>query len=230
MLGTRIRPRPTPAPYMRRFVAFIDILGWENACCDARRYSEVFAVAKTLSELPKNFSQKLKCNLNQTKGAVPDPSHQETEVVTFSDSLVISTTVDGGYSLLFKFVTFICLDLLTQGFPTRGGVTVGELYHKENIVFGPALNCAVRLEKEAIYPRLLCSHELVENIKESGSSKPSDLQLIINDRLGRSVVNLLAYYPAAWEKHKERSPRQSRRVAFRTNISKNGVISEIYSR
>ncbi len=132
-------------------------------------------------------------------GVVPDPTHQRTEVVTFSDNLVISTPVDVGYALLFKFLTFVCLELLTQGFLTRGGVTVGELCHKENMVFGPALIDAVDLEKEAIYPRLLCSQALAENISRSPNCDPSDPQVIINDRLGRSVVNLLAYYPAAWQ-------------------------------
>jgi hypothetical protein len=187
-----------PMAYERRFVAYVDILGWKDACCDSRRHAEVFAVAKMLSELPPNFSRDMKETLNHTKGAAPDPSHRETEVVTFSDNLVISTPIDLGYTLLFKFLTFVCLDLLTQGFLTRGGVAVGELCHKENLVFGPALIEAVAMEKEAIYPRLLCSQALAETIRRGPNCEPCDTQAIINDHLGRSVVNLLAYYPAAW--------------------------------
>jgi hypothetical protein len=194
---------PVPMVYEQRFVAYIDILGWKDACRDPRRHAEVSAVAKTLNELPTNFSHDLKERLNHTKGVVPDPSHQKTEVVAFSDSLAISTPADLGHTLFFKFLTIVCRGLLTDGFLTRGGVTVGDLYHKENMIFGPALIDAVELEqKEAIYPRLLCSRELVSEIDCCPSREPSDQQVIINDHLGRSVVNLLAFTqqnnPASW--------------------------------
>jgi hypothetical protein len=193
---------PTPVPYERRFVAYIDILGWKRACCDPTEYARVSAVAKTLSELPRNFSRDLKDRLQHIKGAVSDSSHQKTEVVTLSDSLVISTPVDVGYMHLFKFLTIVCRRLLTDKFLTRGGVTVGNLYHEENMVFGPALIEAVALEQEeAIYPRILCSRDLVAEIECSQDCEPSDLKVTIIDHLGRSVINLLAFEqgnPAAW--------------------------------
>jgi len=196
------QPRlPTPAPYERRFVAYIDILGWSEACLDPARHETVSAVANTLNELPRNFSRDLKDRLKDNKGAVSDLSHQKTEVVTFSDSLVISTPVDVGYSHLFKFLTIVCRGLLTSGFLTRGGVTVGDLYHKERMVFGPALIEAVALEKEASDPVLLCSRDLMAEIKCSQSCDRSDQHLTIFDRFGRSVANLLAFErgnPAAW--------------------------------
>ncbi len=193
---------PTPTPYERRFAAYIDIIGWKDACCDPSRHAAVFAVAKTLSGLPKNFSQDLKDKLSQTKGVTPDLSHAKAEVVTFSDNLAISMPVDVGYTHFFRFLTFVCRDLLTKGFLTRGGVTVGNLCHKENMIFGPALICAVALEQEAIYPRLMCSRNLVEDIEHSPNVEPSNPKLIITDHLGRSAVNLLAFAhrcnPAAW--------------------------------
>jgi hypothetical protein len=192
--------RPTSAPYERRFVAFVDILAWKDVCRDPMQHARVSAVAKTLSELPQNFSRYLKHQL--IKGAVSDSSHQKTEVVTFSDSLVISTPVDVGYTHFFKFLTIVCRGLLTKGFLTRGGVTVGDLFQKESMVFGPALIDAVALEqKEAIYPRLLCSRDLIAEIKCSQSCDPGALHVTLIDHLGRSVVNLLAFErgnPAAW--------------------------------
>jgi len=193
---------PVPA-YERRFVAYIDIVGWKDACYDSRQHATVFAVAKTLCELPGNFSRDLKDKLNQTRAVAPDHSHQKTEVVTFSDNLAISTAVDVGHTLFFKFLTSVCCQLLTKGFLARGGVTVGDVCHKENMIFGPALIEAVSLEKEASFPRLMCSRNLIEEVERSPDHDLSDLQVIIPDHLGQPVVNLLAFAqqsnPAAWQ-------------------------------
>jgi hypothetical protein len=195
---------PTPPPYERRFVAYIDILGWKEAVCDPKQYAAVFAVARRLSALPSHFSRDLKDRLKkQPKGAVSDPSHQKAEVVAFSDNLVVSTPIEVGYTLFFKFLAIVCREVLTKGFLTRGGVTVGKLYHKENMVFGHALNDAVYLERNrADFPRLICSQALVENIKQSPNCERNDPQVIVKDQLGRNVVNLLAFEkqsnPQAW--------------------------------
>lgn len=46
------------------------------------------------------------------------------------------------------------IELLQLGFLTRGGITIGPVHHRDNIIFGPALIEAVALEKEAHYPRI----------------------------------------------------------------------------
>jgi hypothetical protein len=184
---------PTPVPYERRFIAYIDILGWSEAYRDRNKLNMVAEVARHLSELPRSFSKSVKDEIKKTKGVVVDPIHQESEVVAFSDSLAVSTPVGVDYTLFFKFLTFVCRDLLTRGFLTRGGVTVGDLYHKENMIFGPALVEAVTLEKEAIYPRLVCGHVLIADIESRPNYDPNNPRVLINDQLGRPIVNLLAF-------------------------------------
>jgi len=196
------REFPTPAPYEHRFIAYIDILGWSEACRDPNNLTVVAEVARRLSELPRSFSKRLKDELKKTKGVVADPIHQASEVVTFSDNLAVSTPAGVNYTFFFKFLTFVCRDLLTQGFLTRGGVTVGNLCHRENMIFGPALIEAVTLEREAIYPRLVCSHALIADIESRPNSGPNNSQVFIKDQLGRPIVNLLAFAnqsnPVAW--------------------------------
>jgi hypothetical protein len=194
----------SPHPYERRFVAYIDILGWSEACRDPNKFTIVAEVADYLSELPQIFSKTAKDKLEKAKGVVVDPIHQITEVVTFSDNLAISTPAGvDDHMLFFKFLTFVCKSLLERWkFLTRGGVTVGDLRHSENMIFGPAFIDAVSLEKEAIYPRLVCSHALIADIKSRPNFDPNDPQVIINDQLGRPIVNLLAFFsqcnPVAW--------------------------------
>jgi len=49
----------------------------------------------------------------------------------------------------------IFLAAATEGFFLRAGVTVGDIYHDENMVFGPALNRAYQLEDAGKYPRIV---------------------------------------------------------------------------
>ena len=174
--------------YEHRLVAFIDILGWSAACEDPNKLNTVAKIATDLKTLPVAYSEDFKNKLTTIPGASLSVDHQHTELMTFSDCLAISTSTDVDCTLFFKFLTIVCRDLLTQGFLTRGGVTVGELCHAENMIFGPALIEAVKLEREAIYPRLLCSHDLVQHA--DGQQKPN---VIIKDHLGRDVINLLAF-------------------------------------
>ncbi len=85
----------TTAPYEQRLVAYIDIVGWKNACNNSDENARVAAVAQRLSELPNNFTKQLKKTLAEMPhGVGSDPAHQKTEVVTFSDNLAISTPVE----------------------------------------------------------------------------------------------------------------------------------------
>jgi hypothetical protein len=76
---------------------------------------------------------------------------------------------------------------LQYGFLTRGGIAVGQLHHRQNVVFGPALVEAVNLEREAIYPRLICSPGLLAHLKDF--PRPYSTP-IMTDHLGRNVANL----------------------------------------
>jgi hypothetical protein len=44
----------------------------------------------------------------------------------------------------------------------RGAVVLGKIYHEEGIIFGPALIEAHRLEKHAVYPRIVATVEVIE--------------------------------------------------------------------
>ena len=44
----------------------------------------------------------------------------------------------------------------------RGGFTYGDLYHEEDVCFGPALIEAVELEKAAIFPRISVSPQILD--------------------------------------------------------------------
>ena len=102
------------------------------------------------------------------------------QISVFSDSIVISydaNTPGAGFYILMD-VVYICNDLLSMGFPVRGGITIGSLIHKENICFGPAMNRAYLLESKcAVYPRILVDPPVIENaIKAPGLANTSEME------------------------------------------------------
>ena len=61
----------------------------------------------------------------------------------------------------------LIVDLLHMGFLTRGAIVVGDLYHRDNIIFGPALVEAHTIEsREAFYPRVIVSRTALEDLAD----------------------------------------------------------------
>src|SRR5271156_3287745 len=50
----------------------------------------------------------------------------------------------------------LCREFLQKGFPCRGAITSGSLFHHERYIVGPALVRAYQIEQSvAIYPRII---------------------------------------------------------------------------
>lgn len=134
--------------YEMRYVAFIDILGFKNKTNMATRDNTEFLRIKGLLEYIAKLKQDNPPYSKQYIGM---------EFSMFSDSIVISYPVCGkgnAFNILID-LAHLCLDILAQGYILRGGVTVGYLFHKADICFGPAMNIAVNIEKMAKYPRVI---------------------------------------------------------------------------
>jgi hypothetical protein len=79
----------------------------------------------------------------------------EIKVSTFSDNVVISQK-PGQTRRCFL------LGAAINGFLLRGGVTVGDVVHEDEIVFGPGLNRAYYLERKiARYPRFVLAPDCI---------------------------------------------------------------------
>lgn len=132
--------------FERRVVAFYDILGWRShiarAGTDPRKIGE-------LRRMILRFGRMLSVQRDYTAPNV--------RFSTFSDNVVISQPVERG-SIVQLLGTLGCfaLSCLSAGFLVRGGITVGDIYHDEHFVFGPALNRAYELESAiASVPRII---------------------------------------------------------------------------
>jgi hypothetical protein len=98
-------------------------------------------------------------------------------VTFFSDCLVLSADSNDVLSsqLILDLVAKLSLRLWQDhNLLIRGGITIGELLHKENgPLFGPAMNRAYFLEsKEAINPRVLIDKIYLDNYLKAQTAKP----------------------------------------------------------
>jgi hypothetical protein len=140
-------------------VAYIDLLGFKEAIKNNTQEDEIFKLLKSFQEATGNSK-------------VEDSGDACLGVSVFSDHVVISVRIKDmtyqGRSCSIEFLKAFQLAIsgfarlaLAHGFLIRGGITVGELFHDNGIVFGKALVEAYELESEvAIYPRVIISKKL----------------------------------------------------------------------
>ena len=136
--------------YEKRVVAFIDILGFKNIVSNITNFDKIKKVANALKEEKKDTDKWNKIGDND--------SFLETY---FSDSLIMSSRLEyGGFFDLINQIAFIMQIITECGFVARGGISYGDLYHKDGVIFGPALIDAYNIESNiAIYPRVLMSEK-----------------------------------------------------------------------
>lgn len=151
--------KDTEYSYQERFVAFLDILGFGDLIRRSVLDPPEVTIADITSalDLPKPV-QKGKMLISE----VGDISESDHRITQFSDCIVISTqSSEAGLLYIVDHVERIAFSLLKLGFLCRGGVSKGLLFHEKNIVFGPAMIDAYKLENEqAINPRVILSREV----------------------------------------------------------------------
>jgi len=75
--------------------------------------------------------------------------------------------------------------LINLGFLCRGGISRGLVYHKDEIIFGPAMISAYRLEQAAVMPRII----LHDDVATIGLSAKPPMHEIFNRFTRKDVDN-----------------------------------------
>jgi hypothetical protein len=157
--------------YERRIVSFFDVLGWRENIIEAG--NDPRRVAR-LASVPRMFSSIVTGLMDRVEGA---------HITSFSDNVVASVPYEERY-LIWTLLSLanIQLGAALRGFWIRGAVTIGDLHHDDNIVFGPALNRAYVLEsKQARYPRIILDPDLQEFASLNADFIRSDEQFVFID-------------------------------------------------
>jgi hypothetical protein len=135
--------------YERKLVAFCDVLGWRSQI--ERAGSDPVKIGE-LRRLILQLTRTLKVS-----------SPHDIQVSSFSDNIVMSQAIEDPMKMMFflqQLGPFIAATAI-GGFLLRGGITIGDIHHDEEVVFGPALNRAYHLEsKVADYPRVILDQEV----------------------------------------------------------------------
>jgi hypothetical protein len=187
--------------YQERLLLYADILGWKAEIARDDGVNLLSAV-QDIHRRAEDHNEQARKKLIAQEGTIiqTDLGPMRVERVNrmalevqfgaFSDHFVFSLPASFG-SRILSIASKLIIDLLRVGFLTRGAVVFGPLYHCDNVIFGPALLEAVKIEeREAFYPRVLVSDAAVDHY----SKLPNDLRdrTMITDQTGRSVVNPFA--------------------------------------
>ena len=155
--------------YEERYCLFLDILGFQSLIdksvhpkADKANEMTFTRLKGALNAISEGVDYRA---VNVIPGKIEESSRRVTQ---FSDSVVVSYLKDemggNGMNSIIHDVHRLQLDLVTRGVFLRGAITSGLLHHDENLVFGPALNEAVALEKLANYPRVILDGQLLDEV------------------------------------------------------------------
>lgn len=176
----------------QRLLAYIDILGWTKASASP----DLDSVQLALSIIHRHcevYSEHARKALLAPAASHPKPNpfFMEVQFGAFSDHFVFSKpTAFGGR--IFS-VGKICVDLLEIGFLTRGAIVLGDLYHRDNVIFGSALIEAVRIEEtEAFFPRIVIADNVLQHCEKLGHLGTLKHHFVIDDQFGRPTLNIFS--------------------------------------
>jgi hypothetical protein len=158
----------------QRLVAFFDLLGFSSIIrphddMNVKKQDKILALLSELSENSGDFSYRADAVDEATTDHIIKPA-----ISAFSDNIVYSfplhsiAPVGSGpiTSYLADQAGAIFRQALELGCLIRGGITVGQLHHDKQVIFGPALVEAYELESRyAKTPRIIISDAAMDFIE-----------------------------------------------------------------
>ena len=142
-------------------VAFVDLLGTREFVNSATSEDliKILDLLRSFANRKGEYAVKrdenkdgVTLSINPAVSAFSDNiviSYQLAEIGMGQHNITVATMKLAGY------VSAIAREVIDNGFLPRGSITLGGLYHKEGVVFGPALNDAHRLESTVVSGSLL---------------------------------------------------------------------------
>ncbi len=170
--------------YEHRIVAFIDILAFASLLKNTLRQSGTGNSSdneEAIEELYKVFKR-----IRYLMGVDEpiDDIAESRKVSQFSDSVFISFIPEEGpkeFQYLLGELLYLHVELARHNILIRGGVAYGPMIHTNEIIFGPALVQAYRLESSAaISPRIILPKSLYKS--------DSEFNKLITDRVSTTKL------------------------------------------
>ena len=153
---------PYDPHFVDAIVAFVDILGFQ-AMLEKRPAHEILRVLQLLQ---------------WTVERDPNETETSTHVRVISDRVIRVTRLDEPGAIFSEVNTlrFSQMELASQGIFLRGGITFGEVYWDDTVVFGPGIVDASQLEHNfALVPRIVIGPPVLQAIRKGLIHKDRDL-------------------------------------------------------
>ncbi len=143
--------------YKEHFVAFLDILGFKsllkNASCE-----ELYSIFEVLHK-------KTSGRRNQNGVEIQAYNHIHHTILSDSVIVYIKSDIDDAFAALLDVCTKLQYSLANRDKPIllRGGITVGDLFYENDIIYGVGLASAYLLENNlAKFPRIIFTGDTLD--------------------------------------------------------------------
>ena len=151
---------PNAKEYKKSIVAFIDILGFNSKIKKIKNEADFYDIAKLLYALKKEAD-----SLNKDQELF-----QDFTLLAVSDSLIITVPYTSPIATfgVIQMIRHIQYTLIATKFRTivRGYITIGDVYHKDGLLFGPGYSEAYEYESKIGYaPRVVLSPNIIKDAK-----------------------------------------------------------------
>jgi hypothetical protein len=188
-------------------VAYIDVLGFRQMMLseDPILRSNAIKLLVHLNSLSSKYGVSID-SLGLASMLTFNP-----ELSTFSDNIVISVPIDvpcgehpqGIEIFITNIISLIISSIwegLHRGILFRGAVTIGRLYHQQNVVAGKGLLDAIDMEKDTNYPRIEVHKSVLDAVDGRGQPLVEDYtrQVSIKEQNGCYYINALAWHIGVW--------------------------------
>ena len=141
-------------------VCAIDILGFSQMTVDSCNYGYGNQLLREISHL-----------INKNKQCIIPNKYSQGKIKIYTDNMIVGYPIKGdGEEELDEILDNVAeyqFNLSLEGLFVRGGISVGDFYINEDIVFGPALLDAHHTESSlACYPRIILDDKTVKRLQQ----------------------------------------------------------------
>jgi hypothetical protein len=172
------------APFSKRAVAFLDILGFKEIIKEAEK-----ADSQKLRRLRSLLDTYIHFDPQRSPGV---PADAKPSYLFISDSIILSAPLayndyDGLAIVIMKSIE-VAQMLLNDGYLVRGAIEVGAVWHENSNIFGSAYITAYQREESEPHPRIV----LCQNARQHWSQVAQNLDVnlcVEND--GEVIVDIL---------------------------------------
>lgn len=181
---------PNSGVYQQRHVLFCDILGFSAAVLNGTvPATRILMLLQHLRAVEQEANRRIDPEEPEPDTGLPPDYVVQSQATYFSDCITISVPATQPDAIwLCQTAAEMQKLMVRAGFLCRGAICTGELYHDDQLLFGPAYIRAVIQEKETWFPRISVDLATVDHFLTAPESEEEreimrarEYQLLIRD-------------------------------------------------